>query len=221
MTTESIHRLTPKQKKLLEFIQKFQKRKGYAPSQREIADHFGFKSLGTVQNYLVRLEKQGALSKPWNAKRAIQVIDQPNGPEVAPSSGQPTGAETVSLPLLGRVAAGLPIEAVQNQESLDVPQSMISRGEHFVLQVKGSSMIEDGILEGDFVVIRKQAQAENGQTVVALLNNEATIKRLKKKRQGVELHPANPAFEPIIVDSPGEGNDFKIEGVLVGLIRKL
>ena len=202
-------KLTPKQKQILEFISEFGEQHGYAASQKEIAKHFGFKSLGTVQNYLVRLERQGALRKAWNSKRGMEVIT----PDLT--------SQAVPLPLLGRVAAGRPIEAVQFAETLDVPASMIRGGQNFVLRVSGSSMIEDGILDGDYVVIRKQDVANNGQTVVALIGNEATIKRYYRKGTRVELHPANPAFEPLVIDSLVESNEFKIEGVLVGVIRQM
>ncbi|MGE0615749.1 MAG: transcriptional repressor LexA [Bacteriovoracia bacterium] len=219
--------LTPKQLKVLEFIEQFRAEKGYAPSQHEIAQHFGFQSLGTVQNYLVRLERQGALQKSWNARRGIQLLKTP------PSTTHPAarqgssirhdsrdGSGTVPIPLLGRVAAGRPIEAIETPESIEVPASMLRQGEHFVLKVSGSSMIEDGILDGDFAVIKKQADAQNGQTVVALIGNEATIKRFYRMRDRVELHPANPAFKPIVVESMVE-SDFRIEGVLAGVIRKM
>src|SRR5687767_13829590 len=136
--------LTPKQKNILEFIEEFTAENGYAPSQAEIARNFNFKSLGTVQNYLVRLESHGFLRKTWNARRGTQIVRAQ------------TTAEAVPLPLLGRVAAGRPIEAIQNDETLDVPASMISGGENFVLKIVGDSMIEDGILDGDFVIVKKQ-----------------------------------------------------------------
>ncbi len=127
----------------------------------------------------------------------------------------------VPLPLVGRVAAGYPIEAIATQETLDVPASMIKGGNNFVLRVNGSSMIEDGILDGDFVVIRKQDSAAQGQTVVALIGNEATIKRYYRRGNKIELHPANPAYEPLIIDSMVESTEFKIEGVLIGVIRRI
>jgi repressor LexA len=196
--------ITPKQKKLLDFVDAYQKKNGYAPTQTEIASNFGYRSLGTVQNYLTRLEREGMLSKPWNAKRGLEV------------KVQAIQAENI-LPLSGRVAAGRPIEAVESLESIEVPAGMIKRGhQHFVLEVKGDSMIGDGILEGDYVVIRKQAGAQNGETVVALINGEATIKRFQKKKDLVQLIAANPAYPPIEVP-PGE--DFQILGVLSGLIR--
>lgn len=214
--------LTPKQKEVLDFINRFADENGYAPSQQEIAHQFGFKSLGTVQNYLVRLERQGFLRKTWNARRGMQVVDQPQPPHTLAMAS----SVAVPLPLLGRVAAGKPIEAILTQETIDVPASMIqSNGAHFVLKVTGDSMIEDGILHGDYVVIKRQEVARNGQTVVALLGNEATIKRYYHRDHQIELHPANANYQPLIINSLVEseegGRGFKIEGVLVGLIRKI
>ncbi|AJF06415.1 transcriptional repressor LexA [Geoalkalibacter subterraneus] len=195
--------LTPKQKAVFDFIVSFTEREGYAPSQQEIAHAFGFSSLGTVQNYLVRLEREGVLRKDWNARRGLQVR-----PSVAKNS--------LELPLAGTVAAGRPIEAISTPDTIEVPASMVGSGENFVLRVKGDSMVGDGILDGDFVVVRKQPQAQSGQTVVALIRGEATVKRLVRKGERIELHPANPAMEPLVIE--GE-EDFRIEGVVVGLIR--
>lgn len=286
--------LTPKQKAVLEFIEKASKKNGYAPSQQEIAKHFGFKSLGTVQNYLVRLERHGFLRKTWNAKRGMAVLRNPTLSGVpseildsstttplssslkndsqasliplnphdrkkrkmeavppplqnAPEASISDQASVVSLPLLGRVAAGLPIEYAEYDQHVEIPLSLFSRPSsfsraaagshrasfaesHYVLRVRGDSMIGDGILDGDYVVIEKKNRAEQGETVVAMIGNEATIKRFYKKRipasegipakDQIELRAANPAYEPILVESMTE-NDFRIEGVMVGLIRKL
>ncbi|HDR46156.1 MAG TPA: transcriptional repressor LexA [Geoalkalibacter subterraneus] len=195
--------LTPKQKAVFDFIVSFTEREGYAPSQQEIARAFGFSSLGTVQNYLVRLEREGVLRKDWNARRGLQVRAS-------------VVKNSLELPLAGTVAAGKPIEAVSTPDTLEVPASMVGSGENFVLRVKGDSMVGDGILDGDFVVVRKQPQADSGQTVVALIRGEATVKRLVRKGERIELHPANPAMEPLVIE--GE-EDFRIEGVVVGLIR--
>lgn len=225
--------LTPKQKKLLAFIESFYSKKGYAPSQKEIAAHFGFSSLGTVQNYLVRLEKFGFLSKTWNAKRAIQIqpsvpnhinstdSPNPNSPNLRLLSSQeferPLQENPLELELLGRVAAGYPIEAIENARPIEVPRNMIKAGnQYYVLQVQGDSMIEDGILNGDYVVVRKTQTAAEGEIVIALVDNEATIKRLRRWSGRVELHPANPRFQPIIVQPH---QDFRIQGVFAGLIR--
>ncbi len=203
-------KLTPKQKEVLDFILEFGARQGYAPSQQEIARHFGFKSLGTVQNYLVRLERAGLLRKEHNAKRSLQVLPP-----------QPVAQPAVALPLLGRVAAGRPIEALEEGITLEVPSSMVPpQSECFALRVVGDSMIGDGILEGDFVVVNKKRPATNGQTVVSLLRNEATVKRYYRHGNRVELRAANPNYEPIWVESLVE-DEFKIEGVVTGLIRQL
>jgi repressor LexA len=253
--------ITPKQKTLLDFVRSFQASNGYAPSQQEIAEHFGFKSLGTVQNYLVRLERQGFLRKAWNSKRGMEVVDQATTTPRSATLGMSTrsledsdtasakkslilaeAAEgetswavplplsaartTIPLPLLGKVAAGRPIEYTERGEDFDVPVSFfktpdVAPENHFVLCVSGNSMIEDGILDGDYVVIKRQADAALGQTVVAMVGNEATIKRYYRRKSGtIELRPANEAYEPILVNSLTETDQFRIEGVLVGVIRK-
>ena len=194
--------LTPKQKDVLDFIMAYSHANRYAPSQQEIAKNFGFSSLGTVQHYLTQLEQQGYLQKTWNARRGMKVQSQDS-----------------SLPLLGRVAAGRPIEAVLNQEFIEVPSFIRTQvGEYFALEVKGDSMIEEGILDGDYVIIRKEGDASNGQTVVALIDGEATIKKFFRRKGRVELHPANVAYKPILVEPH---QNFKIEGVLSGVIRRL
>jgi len=194
--------LTPKQKQVFDFIARHIDEQGFAPSQQEIARAFGFRSLGTVQNYLVRLEREGLLGRDWNARRGLQLrVETERG---------------LKLPLAGTVAAGRPIEAIETPGTIEVPPSMVGQGEHFVLRVAGDSMIGDGIIDGDYVVVRKQATAEHGQTVVALLDNEATVKRLHRRGERLELHPANPAMQPIVVDDP---ETVRIEGVVVGVIR--
>jgi repressor LexA len=257
--------LTPKQKLILDYIQGFSGENGYAPSQQEIAKHFGFKSLGTVQNYLTRLERHGFLRKVWNSKRGMEVLRDrqfeesgallgssattPFSPEgslipfrnkkadtVPPPLLTPADPSVVFLPLLGKVAAGLPIEYAEYDQTVEVPLSLFSRPSaashrerfaenHYVLRVKGDSMIGDGILEGDYVIIEKRVTATQGETVVAMIGNEATIKRFYKKKvpggTQIELRAANPNYDPILIDSLTETRDFRIEGVMVGLIRKL
>lgn len=260
--------LTPKQKAILDYIQGFSGENGYAPSQQEIAKHFGFKSLGTVQNYLIRLERHGFLRKAWNAKRGMEVLrdrqfEESGAPflgsstttpftsnegrsliplsmkrklEAVPPPLTPADPSVVALPLLGRVAAGLPIEYAEYDQTVEVPLSLFSRPttkshrerfaeNHYVLRVKGDSMIGDGILEGDYVIVEKRSTATAGETVVAMIGTEATIKRFYKKKTStgtqIELRAANPNYEPILIDSLTETRDFRIEGVMVGLIRKL
>jgi len=195
--------MTPKQKRILDFIRRYSDRRGYAPTQREIAEQFGYRSLGTVQNFLVRLEREGHLERDWNARRALR-------PALQPQAG-------LDLPLVGQVAAGRPIEAIETRDSFEVPPSMVGAGEHFVLRVCGDSMIGDGILDGDYVVVRKQASADSGQTVVALLDGEATVKRLQRQGEQIQLHPANPAMA--VIDVPAT-TEFAVEGVVVGVIRQ-
>ncbi len=197
-------RLTEKQKEFLGFISRYIQEWGHAPSFDEICAHFGFSSYNSVTTYLKALEKKGYIALPSrkNQKRAIRVL-------------KPVEGRWFELPLLGRVAAGKPIEAVEDVSTVEVPPSMIGQGEYFVLEVRGESMREDGILDGDLVVVRKQPVADSGDTVVAIIDNEATIKRYYPRGGYVELRPAHPDMEPIVVR---EG-DFRIEGRVVGVIR--
>lgn len=197
-------KLTEKQKEFLGFITRYMDEWGQAPSFGEICSHFGFNSNNTVTTYLKILERKGYIRLPdmRNRKRAIEVVS-------------PVEARSFELPLLGKVAAGKPIEAVENFDVIQVPPSMLGRGDHFVLEVKGFSMEEEGIMDGDFIVVRKQAGAEQGETVVAVINNEATVKKYYRNRDHVELRPAHEGMEPIRVM---EG-DMKIEGKVVGVLR--
>ena len=198
-------KLTPKQKTFLAYIYRYMEAWGRSPSFDEICSEFGFRSYNTVTTYLRLLERKGYIRLPRqkNRKRAIEVIS-------------PVETRRFEFPLLGRVAAGKPIEAVEDVDVIDVPPSMIGKGNFFVLQVKGDSMTEEGILDGDFVVIRKQSTAENGETVVALINNEATLKKYFKRKNHVELRPAHSGMAPILV----RGGDLHIEGKVVGVIRR-
>jgi repressor LexA len=195
--------LTPKQQKILQYLRDYRTAKGMAPTQWEIAKHFRLKSLGSVQDYLQALEGKGYLSRSWNGKRALRLAGQ--------------GAPAVSIPLAGRVAAGRPIEAVEQNEAIEVPASLLKGGENFALEVRGDSMIDDGIHDGDVVIVRKQETAKKGETIVALVDGEATVKRYYPKRGTIELHPANPSYHTIVV-SPDQ--NFSISGVVVGLVRK-
>ncbi|MBE9574150.1 MAG: transcriptional repressor LexA [Proteobacteria bacterium] len=197
-------KLTEKQKAFLGYISRYMEDWGRSPSFEEICSHFGFTSYNTVTTYLKTLERKGYIRLPRkkNQKRAIEVIS-------------PVETRRFEFPLLGRVAAGKPIEAVEDMDVIEVPPSMIGQGDHFVLQVKGDSMKEDGILDGDFIVVRKQPTAENGETVVALINDEVTIKKYYKRKNYVELRPAHTGMEPIIVKQ----GDFRIDGRIVGVMR--
>ena len=198
-------KLTEKQKEFLSYISQYMEDWGRSPSFEEICSHFGFNSYNTVTTYLKALERKGyvRLPKKKNQKRAIEVIS-------------PVETRRFEFPLLGRVAAGKPIEAIEDVNVIEVPPTMVGSGDHFVLEVKGDSMKDDGILSGDFVVVRKQPTVENGQTVVALINNEATIKKYYKKKRKVELRPAHEGMESIVVRK----GDLLIQGKVVGLIRR-
>jgi repressor LexA len=201
---EAHMKLTDKQKIFLAYISRYVEDWGRSPSFDEICSEFGFGSYNTVTTYLKILQRKGYIRLPpaKNQKRAIEVI-------------RPVETRRFESPLLGRVAAGKPIEAVEDVSAIEVPPSMIGGTDHFVLQVNGDSMQEDGILDGDFVVVKKQPTAENGETVVALIHNEATVKRYYRTEDHVELRPAHTGMESIRVT---EG-DLRIEGKVVGVIR--
>ncbi len=206
---EKTVQLTDKQKDVLDFICSYTSDHGRPPTQREIKEHFNLKSYGSVQRYLKYLMDMGYLDLEWNARRGIKV-----------KSEGALFSQSISyeIPLLGEVAAGCPLEVVEQSDRLiTVPQNMIKLGKkHFALKVRGDSMIEDGIFDGDTVICQEASSAETGCTVVALVNRDATIKNYYKKSEHIELHPANSRLKPIIVTPEDE---FQIVGVLVGLIR--
>lgn len=218
--------LTPKQLKMLEFIEEFKAANSYVPSQAEIAKHFGFSSLGTIQNYLNRIERAGFLKRDWNAKRALTVkknlLTTSGSLKNIPHHNH-NQQHLTTLPLLGWIAAGSPIEAIQEARPIEVPQFMLKpRMEHYLLKIKGDSMIDEGILDGDFVIVQKTETAKSGDVVVALIDSEATIKRLniRKDEEGekqIELLAANSKYAPIRI-RPGQ--DFRIQGIYSGLLRK-
>ena len=199
--------LTKRQKEILDHIEGFITLRGYAPSFEEIAEEFGYSSLATVHEHLSNLERKGYIRKSYNESRSIELVRSDQG------------APTVELPLLGAVAAGLPIEAITDRESLAVPPDMVRRQrENYVLRVEGNSMIEEQIRDGDYIVVQAQSTAEDGEMVVALVHGDsATVKKLYREPGGrVRLQPANATMDPIIVDA----EDVRIQGVVVGVIRK-
>jgi len=197
-------RLTQKQQRFLEYLSHYIADWGAPPTFEEIRTHFGFSSFNTITTYLKILERKGYVRLPGkkNRKRAIEVIS-------------PVEKKRQEFPLLGNVAAGKPIEVMETADLMELPPSLVGAGDHFVLRVKGDSMKEDGILDGDFIVVRKQPQAENGETVVALIGNEATVKRYFRKKDHVELQPAHGGMTPILVKG-----DLQIQGKVVGVIRR-
>ena len=199
--------VTRRQREILDFIAGQLDAKGYAPSFEEIARQFGFHSLATVHEHLTNLERKGYIRRAHNESRAIEII---------PPKGQ-TGA--TELPLLGLVAAGQPIEAISGNETIAVPDELIPRrGRSYVLKVRGESMIDEHIKDGDFIVVQERNQADSGQTVVALVHGDsATVKRFYREPGGwIRLQPANPTMQPIRVNE----RDVIVQGVVVGVIRK-
>ena len=200
--------LTPRQRAAYDFIKGFSERNGFAPSFDEIRRHLRLASLNSVAKLIAQLRRRGALAPaPSNSKRRLE-------PASRGTRGRTTVAATV--PLLGVIAAGQPIEAVETPEEIDVPSSLLGAGERYALRVRGDSMIEDGIQDGDAIVVRRARRAENGQTVVAIIDGEATLKRFHQKGRWIELHPANAAMAPLRV--PAES--VEVRGVLVGLLRR-
>ena len=198
-------KLTKRQKEVLDFLAEFIRREGYSPSMEEVANHFGFASLNAVYKHLEALEARGYLKRDANRARSIELSD----------AAQP-GIRQV--PLLGYVAAGRPIEAVPVAESLGVPVDLLpGRGSFYVLEVRGSSMIDEHISDGDYVVVESREDAPDGSIVVALVDGEnVTVKKLFREGAVVRLQPANPELRPMIL--PEER--VKVQGVVVGLMRR-
>lgn len=229
--------LTAKEKSVLEFLEERMAASGVAPSYQEIRDHFGFASFNSVQNYLKQLTLKGYIFTASNQKRAIQILRSSSTVQESVlkiKSSQETPRElllqtpreeVLSLPLLGRVAAGCPIEELEHDEFIDVPPSLVrNSGKTFALKVKGNSMIEDGILDGDVILVQKQNNASNGEIVVASVSaseeeqasGEATVKRIYVKNSKVELRPANSTMTSMWFDP----QQVRIQGVVVGLLRR-
>lgn len=194
--------LTPAQERVYRFVRDFMEEKGHAPSYEEIRASLGFRSLNAVFKHLRQIEERGYLKSPWkNRKRALELL--------------PLRAKAATIPFLGVVAAGTPIEAVDVPESVEVPENMLGPGDSFALRVRGDSMVEEGIREGDILIINKQSHAETGQTVVALVRGEATVKKFYPLGAKVELRPANAQMEPILAAAA----EVEIVGAVVGLLR--
>lgn len=196
-----------RQRDLLQFVSQFMQKNGYAPTLAEICDGLGLRSPATVHEHISNLIEKGVLKKSEGVRRGIEVIDQ-RAIGWVPSA--------VELPLVGRIAAGQPIEAIEDHtSSVMVPPNMVGDKRCFVLQVKGNSMVEASILDGDFVVVEERDTADNGDIVVALLNDSfATLKRFFQEPDHVRLEPANSAMNPI------QTRNVKIQGKVVGVVRK-
>ncbi len=201
-------KLTERQRKILEFISLHTQLHGYPPTVRDIGEAVNLSSSSSVHFHLRTLERAGHIRRDAFLTRAIRVVgDEPAHSQVN---------RVANLPLVGRVAAGQPLLAVEDiEDTIPVPEGFLEGSSGFVLRVKGDSMIEDGIKENDYVIVRRQDSAENGDTVVALLEDEATVKRFYRERGLIRLQPANSAMEPIILDN------VSVVGKVVGLMRRM
>jgi repressor LexA len=199
--------LTRRQREIYDFIRGFVAEKGYSPSLEEIGEHFDLSSVATVHKHVQHLVEKGMLKKAWNRSRSVEPIEP-----------EPGAGGLTSLPLLGTVAAGQPIEAIEVEETIDVPPELVTgRGRHYALRVAGDSMIEDQICDGDYVVVESREEARDGETVVALVaGSDVTLKKLYRDGPRVRLEPANERLQPIVV--PAE--DVQVRGVVRGLIRR-
>jgi repressor LexA len=198
--------LTRRQKEILDFVGRHLERKGYAPTIEEIGEHFGLSSLATVHKHLTNLQDKGFIKRAPNRSRALELV--PSGMSV----------KAVELPLLGRVAAGSPIEAISGTETVFVPEDMVGRRDTYVLQVKGDSMIDEQIRDGDYVIVEDRTSVRDGEMVIALVGGDSvTLKKLYREGEGrVRLQPANRRMKPIFVDQ----DDLRVQGVVIGVLRK-
>lgn len=198
--------LTRRQREILDFITSFRAAHGYAPSMEEIGEAFGLSSPATVHKHLTNLEAKGLIRRDAHRSRAIEVLEGA-GPRL----------EAVELPLAGLIAAGEPLAAVEVPETIAVPPEMVGRGRTFVLRVKGDSMVDEHILDGDYIIVEERREARDGEVVVALVDGEeATLKKLFREIDHIRLQPANPAMAPIRVSA----ERLQIQGVVIGVLRK-
>ncbi len=199
--------LTKRQREILTYLATYSEEHGYAPSFEEIATQFNYNSLATVHEHLTNLERKGYIKRAYNESRGIELIPS----EIFPRA--------TTLQLLGTVAAGMPIEAIQMPETIGVPEDLVRRsGNHYVLRVRGNSMIDEQIRDGDFVIVNEKHTADNGEMVIALIDGtSATVKKFYRERDGrIRLQPANETMNPIYVHE----NDISIQGIVVGVLRR-
>jgi repressor LexA len=198
--------LTRRQKEILDFVSRHIQKRGYAPTLEEIGAHFDLSSMATVHKHLSNLQAKGLIKRETNRSRALELL---------PTE---TTVRAVEVPLLGRVAAGVPIEAMQSNETISIPEDMLGRGETYVLRVKGDSMIDEQIRDGDYVVVDRRESVRDGEMVIALLDGErATLKKLYRERGGkVRLQPANARMKPLFVDPAS----LQVQGVVIGVLRR-
>lgn len=197
--------LTKRQREILDYLSDFIQQHGYAPSLEEIGKRFGLSSLATVHKHLTNLQDKGFIRRAWNRSRSVEVV---------PSR---VGGRSIELPLLGFVAAGQPIEAVTGNETISVPEDFVGKHDTYVLRVRGDSMIDEHIRDGDFVIVEDRKTAENGEMVVALLEStDVTLKKFYRENGHIRLQPANPAMKPLFL-AP---DHVKVQGVVIGVMRR-
>ena len=209
--------LNKREKAILKFIEKKIKEDGYPPSVREIGKAVGLSSTATVHGYLAKLREKGYIKKEDKKGRTLKVIKGTDGQPITKQNKEfYTQREMVDVPVIGKITAGLPILAVENvTDTFPIPIDFVGNSESFMLTVRGDSMIEAGILDGDYILVKKQNDASNGEIVVALIGDEATVKTFYKEKDHIRLQPENHTMDPIIVP------DCKILGKVAGVFRKM
>jgi repressor LexA len=197
--------LTKRQREILDYLNEFIQDHGYAPSLEEIGRRFGLSSLATVHKHLTNLQEKGFIKRSWNRSRSVELV---------PTR---TGGRALELPLLGYVAAGAPIEAIAGSETIAVPEDLAGKRDTYVLRVKGDSMIDEQIRDGDFVIVEDRKTAENGEMVIAMVGgSDVTLKKFYRDSGRIRLQPANPAMQPLVLDA----GQVQVQGVVVGVMRK-
>jgi repressor LexA len=203
---EAVQPLTKRQREILDYLNEFIQQHGYAPSLEEIGRRFNLSSLATVHKHLTNLQEKGFIRRAWNRSRSVELL---------PSR---SGSRALELPMLGYVAAGSPIEAVATSESIAVPEALVAgKRDTYVLRVRGDSMIDEQIRDGDWVIVEDRKAADNGEMVIALVGgHDVTLKKFYRESGRIRLQPANPSLPPILVDPDG----VQIQGVVVGVMRR-
>ncbi len=197
--------LTKRQREILDYLNAFIQQHGYAPSLEEVGRRFGLSSLATVHKHLTNLQEKGFIKRAWNRSRSVELVQAR------------IGGRSLELPLLGYVAAGRPIEAIAGNETITVPEAFAGKRDTYVLRVKGDSMIDEQIRDGDFVIVEDRKLATNGEMVIALLGGaDVTLKKFYREQDQVRLQPANPAMVPIVVPA----DDVTVQGVVIGVMRR-
>ena len=197
--------LTKRQREILDYLNDFILQHGYAPSLEEIGKRFSLSSLATVHKHLTNLQQKGFIKRAWNRSRSVELL---------PTR---TTARAVELPLLGVVAAGAPIEAIVGNETIEVPESLVGKRDTYVLRVRGDSMIDEQIRDGDFVIVEDRKTADNGEMVIALVGGQdVTLKKFYRDNGKIRLQPANPSMQPMLFDP----DNVQVQGVVIGVMRR-